>query len=83
MWDKFQYIRVGAKSYEPLNNMPQHAGEEAHIGDAFVQHVGRCRGGEDCQIIEHLIHRALTLTGVDPPVLTKTDPLLSQRDCVH
>jgi hypothetical protein len=36
----------------------QHAGEEAHIGDALFQHVGRCRGGDDCQIIELLVHRA-------------------------
>jgi hypothetical protein len=34
-------------------------------------------------ILDPLEPSALTLTGVDPPVLTKTDPLISQKDCFH
>ena len=31
--------------------------------------------------IERTEDVTLTLTGIDPPVLTKTDPLISQKDC--
>ena len=36
----------------------QHPGEEADIGHALLEHVGRRRGGEDRQVIEQLVDRA-------------------------
>ncbi len=36
----------------------QHPGQEADIGHALLQHVGRRRGGDDAQVIEELVDRA-------------------------
>jgi len=37
----------------------QHPGEEADIDHAFIEHVGRRRGGEDLFIVQPLVDRAM------------------------